>query len=84
MILPTIHMNGTSAKELYEQLEKAFEAIQEAWAALKRASPNGRDYYPQGPQVVYAAEEEHFDRLNRLKSVQDELEEIMGHVGKRL
>ena len=84
MTLPTVHLNGTSAKDLYADLERAYDAIQVAWEVLRRAAPNGRDYYPQGPRVVYQAEDEHVSRLQRLQSVQQELELLMEHVGKNL
>jgi len=48
MMMPTIHINGTSAKELLEQLRNASVAVREARGALQQAAPHGRDYYPQG------------------------------------
>lgn len=80
MMLPTIHLNGTSAEELYKQVDTAYDAIQLAYKRLREAAPNGRDYYPQGPREIYQAENEHFDRLKRLESIQDELEKIMEHL----
>jgi len=73
---PTIHMNGTSKKELLEALQTAYLAIGEAKKALAQTSPNGRDYYPSGPDAINKAQDEHFDRMARLISVQKELAEI--------
>jgi hypothetical protein len=69
-------MNGTSKKDLLEALEAAYLAIGEATKALAQTSPNGRDYYPQSPNAINKAQDEHFDRMARLISVQKELAEI--------
>ena len=76
MTHPTIHMNGTSKKELLEALEAAYMAIGEAKNALRLTSPNGRDYYPQSPDAINKAQDEHFDRMSRLTSVQNEMAEL--------
>ncbi len=80
MILPTVHLNGTSKNELARQLLEAHEAVQKAMEALQEAAPNGRDYYVQGASAIFDAQTEHFDRLGRLNSVAKELEEIAQHV----
>ena len=71
--LPTVHLNGTSAEELLGQVTQAAKKIHEAMAALANASPHGRDYYPQGDRAFTFADLEHLDRMNRLRSVYDEL-----------
>ena len=48
MILPTIHLNGTSREGLREQVRRAHEAANDLRQALMEMTPNGRDYYPQG------------------------------------
>ena len=56
--LPTVHLNGTSAEELLGQVTQAAKKIHEAMAALANASPNGRDYYPQGDRAFTFADKE--------------------------
>lgn len=76
MMVPTIHLNGTSKQDLLADMLKAYHAIQHAKAALGQASPNGRDYYPQGNGALLIAQDEHRDRIDRLTSVADEIEAL--------
>lgn len=78
--LPTVHLNGTSKKELVEQLMTAHTALGEAYSALQAAAPNGRDYYPQGPGAIQLALREHGERLQALQKIRDELVVIFEHV----
>jgi len=48
LTVPTVHLNGTSREELLRQLQDAWQAVFQARDALAKASPNARDYYPQG------------------------------------
>jgi len=76
MMIPTVHLNGTSKEGLIEQLCEASQAIELAYSALKRAVPNGRDYHPQGPDAIYKATEEHMDRLHRLDAIKKEIDDL--------
>ena len=76
IMLPTIHMNGTSLAALREANDKAHTAVLDAIGVLAEAAPNGRDYYPQSPDALYRAQNEHYDRVKRLQSVAKELEQI--------
>ncbi len=76
MIFPTIHLNGTGRQALVDQLCDACTAINAAVSAMGEASPNGRDYYPQGPDALPQALREHQDRIARLIAVREELMEI--------
>lgn len=78
IIKPTIHLNGTSAKSLQEEHLDAYHAIQAAIDALPH--PNGRDYYPQGPEVVYAAIEQRNAWSKQLTTIAGELMEIIEHI----
>lgn len=80
MKYPTIHLNGTSASALYEQTVRAYDAVRAAMIAVGDACPNGRDYYPQGPHALSEALTEHDQRLLRLKSVMEELEDMAAHI----
>jgi hypothetical protein len=83
MMLPTIHMNGTSARALLEGYCDAISAIHDALDALARAAPNGRDYYPQGPDTCALADAEHDARKRALVGVLDELQTLAEHVADR-
>lgn len=77
---PTIHLNGTSRQRLLDDLTAAADAMREAHRAVCNASPNARDYYPQGSDAFGAADDEHRARLARLESVLAELNELTVHV----
>lgn len=68
LALPTIHLNGTSADNLKEGWERAYSAIGEAKRALQETVPNMRDY-----ANFEKARNEHFERLQKLESVRQEL-----------
>lgn len=72
MIAPRVHRNGTSRDELTSQLEAVISALQTALQAAERAAPNGRDYYPLGPEVLTVALAEHRSRVERLQAVREE------------
>ena len=80
MMTPTIHLNGTSKRELLEQQLTAMNAVSAARAALAAAAPNGRDYYPQGNEAIQHALDEHATRLGYLETVFAELEAIAQHI----
>lgn len=77
LTLPTVHLNGTSRKDLIRDYETAMTAVHAAFTALQAAAPNGRDYYPQGPDACGRAEDEHRARLGHLEAVHTELTEIL-------
>jgi len=86
MMVPSIHLNGTSKNELLEQQIEALRALRAAIAALRQAAPNGRDYYPQGTAAAARALAEHSRRLGNLHAVETELEDLalaISHGGHR-
>jgi hypothetical protein len=78
--LPTIHINGSSPKDLFENACEALGALRKAIQAVEETSPNGRDYYPQGDGAIKTAVCEHASRIERLRSVIAELEELAEHI----
>jgi hypothetical protein len=76
MMIPTIHLNGTSADELILQLQEAGSALRIAYARLTETYPDGRDYYTQGPDACSQATKEHRARLDKIAAVQDEIDQI--------
>jgi hypothetical protein len=48
-------------------------ALDVAMRLMALAAPNGRDYYPQGPDALPQAGVEHRERIAKVKEVYDEL-----------
>lgn len=80
LLAPLVHLNGTGKKDLVDALDNAYGALDEAYAALKRTAPNGRDYYPLGPNAIDTAMQEHQDRLRRLDALMKEVEAMIGAI----
>jgi hypothetical protein len=76
LIHPTVHLNGTSRDELRKTYETASQAVFAALDAVSHTSPNGRDYYPQGPDVIVTAGAQHRERTKKLHEVLVELQAI--------
>lgn len=70
---PIVHLNGTSREALITAHEEAAEALRLALVALGEVAPNARDYYPAGPGAYGRALREHAARVDRVKSVREEL-----------
>lgn len=80
MQLPTIHLNGSSREALKLPLCEASNNIFDAIRALAEATPNGRDYYPQGPEALARATAEHTARLRKLEEVRAEINGLLEHI----
>lgn len=76
LAIPTIHLNGTSKERLIEALCAASAALDDAYKAMKQTAPNGRDYYPQGPDAIHTAEAQHMARLKKVDEVKDEIDAL--------
>ena len=80
MILPTVHLNGTSLEDLLAQAREAQEAMRAAVAAVAAAMPHGRDYYLQGPDAGAQARAEHERRLEAARAVEKDMAELVRHL----
>ncbi len=80
MIIPTIHLNGTSKEQLTGALSAAYDGLNAAYDLLKQTAPNGRDYYPQGGDAMEMAVDEHMSRLRRIDNVMCEIEQILANI----
>ena len=79
-------MNGTSRKELLEQLESAGRAVIAARKALTDSFPHARDYYVISDSAYAQARDEWRDRIELLTVLRNELLDVYMHVesqGKR-
>ena len=77
---PTIHMNGTSRKDLAACLEDASRALTVAIDKIQTTAPNGRDYYPQGEGANGRALVEHLGRMKMIIEVKRDIDELWMHV----
>tara|TARA_R110000803_G_scaffold32357_6_gene71388 strand:- start:698 stop:988 length:291 start_codon:yes stop_codon:yes gene_type:complete len=77
LTVPTVHLNGTGKDDLLNQLYDAYEAVGHALDVMRKAGPNGRDYYPQGTDALRNAQDEHQARATKLHQVQIEVEAII-------
>ncbi len=76
IVLPTVHLNGTSRGALIDENDAAYDALRAAVRALEEAGPNARDYYVQGDGAFTKAVAQHVARLTALRSVLADLETI--------
>ena len=76
MRIPTVHLNGTSKRQLLHQFAESAIAIQNAMDVLSYNAPHGRDYYPQGEEAIEEALAEHRARISKLNAVRIELLDI--------
>lgn len=75
--IPTIHLNGTGGKDLWNEYHAAYKAIDAAIDALCDATCNGRDFYPQGPAAFSHARSERDAALTKLREVKSYTEEVL-------
>tara|TARA_R110002110_G_scaffold18012_12_gene76190 strand:- start:312 stop:581 length:270 start_codon:yes stop_codon:yes gene_type:complete len=72
---PTIHLNGTSEESLVEQRLDIVQALVEVEKAIGQAWPHGRDFYPQGPDALAAAQQVWKERVKVVADLRDEINE---------
>jgi hypothetical protein len=77
---PTLHLNGSAADNLIDDLANTTAALREALRKMEFAAPNARDYYPQGDGAFRAAMVEHVARVERVRAVLTEYESIFESV----
>jgi len=79
MNIPTVHLNGTSRESLVQQRLTLIDALRDVEKAIGQAWPHGRDYYPQGPDALSAAQQVWHERANIVSDLRDEIiEESQG------
>lgn len=81
VMVPCVHLNGTSTASLLEDIQAAANAVYEAIQRVVTAAPNGRDYYVYREQdATQRVMNEHRSRLEKLNAVLFELMEMRDHV----
>lgn len=88
MILPTVHLNGTSRGELHDQWLGVLRELRSVREFLVAARPHGRDYYPQDtPQTgstYNLAADEHVLRLEAVDKLIKDAYIMLEHTAKQL
>jgi hypothetical protein len=79
---PTIHLNGTGRDALLRQVLDAAHAVDAAFEALCGMEPHGRDYYPQGPQAFRRAQNEHSERIEAVRAVYLDLNQLAQRIDR--
>lgn len=79
MIHPTIHLNGTSKRDLLRQWEEASNALRASLTKMGDAMPHDRDYYPQGPHAGPEARRQHIEHMNAIRAAMLYLESLAEH-----
>ena len=77
MIFPTVHLNGTSQKQLLDDYCDMGHALNAAMEKMIQNGPNGRDYYPLG---FVQARKEHMDRIAKIHAVKAEIDQIAEYI----
>jgi hypothetical protein len=77
--LPTIHLNGTGADNLYAEYRAVRKAIAAAADALAAATCNARDFYPQDPGAWQRARAERDEAFRLLQMISDYAEQWEAH-----
>lgn len=72
--IPTIHLNGTSAKTLQDEIRKACSDLQMARMSLASMTVHARDHYVKHDKDSFKfARDEHVARLKALDDIYEEL-----------
>lgn len=77
---PTVHLNGTGLASLGRQYREASEGLRKALDAMGPMSPNGRDYYPQGPGAFHLAVEQHVARIAKVREALAEVDALWDYL----
>ena len=78
-VKPTLHINGTSVEELLHQYTEQGRMIRDAIRICEACGPNGRDYYPQGPDAFRLAVADQVARLEALQAMLQEFSALAEH-----
>ena len=70
---PTVHLNGTGYKDLWNGYEAAYEAVRAAKEALEKVEFNARDYYVQDSFAFSKARDHRYEQWQALDQVEEYL-----------
>ena len=81
LTVPTLHLNGSGWKNLYEQCTASLGALRAAKVALPQ--PNARDYYVQGDYAILRATSQLDAQFAKLDEVEAELTKILEAISEQ-
>ena len=75
---PSVHMNGSSRKDMLKGFTEALDAVRKAQDLLAETAPHPRDYYIQiGGDLAYrVATKQHTARYLALNNIAEEMEAL--------
>lgn len=80
--MPTVSLNGTSAKALYDQYMDVWQGIANVKKALRDAMPHGRDYEQHDTAAhLRLAQQQFLGDLASLDAVEEHMTALLMHVG---
>jgi hypothetical protein len=82
--LPTIHLNGTSAKTLEEEYLNALRALHAFRDVFSTTTCNARDFYPQSDSAWADARFERADVFAKLSDIEDHLTAWIEHASEHI
>lgn len=74
--LPIVNINGTSKEELLKPIYNAYRAVQEAYEAVCKTAPHGRDYQVSLEGEYAVARRDFHRRAGELLKIQEELQAL--------
>lgn len=80
LTLPTVHMNGTGFKMLFEGYDQASDKLADFTDAFGNIEFNARDYYVQDPDAYTKAREERQDIYAKIRDIKHYLEKHLLHL----
>ena len=91
MIAPVLNLNGTSTTTLLSEYVQAAHAVRQAINAVQNITVHGRDFQTAEPGLYAKARDEQVERLRKLESVLDEIQQLQEavyeqheqHLGRR-
>lgn len=75
---PTVHLNGTSAKDLWAGYEAAYNAVRDAHQVFGQVEFNARDYYVQDADAFTKARDHRIEQFKALAQVEEYLLQHLG------
>lgn len=83
LTLPTVHMNGTGFKMLFEGYDQASDQLRHLTDAFGNIEFNARDYYVQGPDAYTQARDERQAIYAKLRDIKHYLEKHLIHLDEQ-
>ena len=83
IVAPVVHLNGTAKTELLRRLWEARRGIDRALQLLCETAPHGRDFPGNSARLLVTATAQFQARVDHLKAVHAELDELLNRVGSQ-